>query len=260
MTTVNTKNIHVWNAWVPIHVRSDFYAMDEFKKNPDSLKALDKQLLGDLQGKEVLHLQCHFGQDTLSLAHAGAHVTGVDYSPEAIKTATALAAELNIPAKFVCQDVLELQLDQKFDIIYTSYGVINWLSDLNQWAQVIRRHLKDDGRLVMVEFHPFLNVLDDEFNSIGYDYCNKGDAVTFSDQKSYVNSPDDHGSYTTYEYLHPLSDVINALTNAGITFEMTEYPYSNYNCFPNLYEVSEGSGTYRHRFSIPMMFSIVGQL
>ncbi|OAJ34813.1 class I SAM-dependent methyltransferase [Piscirickettsia salmonis] len=257
---VSHKNIDVWDAWTHIHFTSKFYDMDAFKQHRNSIKILDQQLLGPVNHKKLLHLQCHFGQDNLSLAHLGAKVTGVDYSPQAIETAKALSTELKITAEFICQDILLLKLNKKFDIIYTSYGVLNWLPNLDQWAEVIRKHLNKNGRFVMVEFHPFLNMLNDDFTEIGYNYCNDGKLITYKDQKSYTNSTKDHQKYTTYECLHPLSDILNALTKARITFEIKEYPYSHYNCFPNLIETTPNSGIYQHPFKIPMMFSITGQL
>ena len=231
--------------------------MDKFRAHVDSLQTIDKELLGDVSQKRILHLQCHFGQDSLSLANKGALVTGVDFSLKAIETAQSLSEELSLSADFICEDVLQLDLDTKFDIVYTSYGVINWLPNLNKWAKVIRKHLKPNGRFIMVEFHPFLNVFDDEWEGIGHNYCQKEKKpVEFKDQHPYVDYEAKGELYTTYEYLHPLSDVLNALARAKIDYILKEYPYSNFNCFPNLFETDKGM--FRHKYEIPMMFSIDG--
>jgi len=144
------KNRALWNARVAAHVNSDFYDMAGFRAGKSSLKPPELRLLGDLSGKSVLHLQCHFGQDTLSLARMGAEVTGLDFSDEAIRTARALAEELQLPASFVCGDLYDAPalLQRQYDVVFTSYGVIGWLPDLNRWAEVVASCLKPGGRFV----------------------------------------------------------------------------------------------------------------
>src|SRR5690606_3899602 len=158
------KNRALWNARVAAHVNSDFYDMAGFRAGKSSLKPPELRLLGDLSGKSVLHLQCHFGQDTLSLARMGAEVTGLDFSDEAIRTARALAEELQLPASFVCGDLYDAPalLQRQYDVVFTSYGVIGWLPDLNRWAEVVASCLKPGGRFVFAEFHPVVWMLDDE--------------------------------------------------------------------------------------------------
>jgi 2-polyprenyl-3-methyl-5-hydroxy-6-metoxy-1,4-benzoquinol methylase len=115
-------------------------------------KSIELELLGNVKGLSILHLQCHFGQDSLSLARMGAHVTGIDLSDKAIKTAQELNAELHLNAEFICSDIYDLpqHLNKQFDIVFTSYGTIGWLPDLNKWAQIIHHFLKPEGKFIFV--------------------------------------------------------------------------------------------------------------
>ena len=137
-------NRKAWNSKVPVHLSSSFYYVEEFKKGKSSLNEIELALLEEVKSKSILHLQCHFGQDSLSLSRMGAMVTGVDFSDIAINTARSLALELNLDAEFIESDVYALpeKLDKQFDIVFTSYGTIGWLPDLNKWAAVIANFLK----------------------------------------------------------------------------------------------------------------------
>src|SRR5512147_3253183 len=133
------SNQQLWNEWTGLHEQSPFYNVVGFKAGASTLRPIERQELTDVAGKTLLHLQCHFGLDTLSWARAGALATGVDLSDESIALARALSSELGIPATFVCSDILELPqaLAGQFDIVFTSYGVLNWLHDLKSWAAVV---------------------------------------------------------------------------------------------------------------------------
>ncbi|HLU86806.1 MAG TPA: class I SAM-dependent methyltransferase [Taishania sp.] len=129
-------NKQAWNDQVDIHLKSDFYDLKGFIQGNTSLKEIELPLLGDISGKSILHLQCHFGQDTISLQRMGASATGVDFSDKAIEAAKQLNSQLNLKTQFICCDVYELPklLNQQFDIVFTSYGTIGWLPDLDKWA------------------------------------------------------------------------------------------------------------------------------
>lgn len=147
-------------------MHSSFYDLDKFKKEVKSVPDLDLSLLGDIRGKSILHLQCHFGMDTLSLSKTGANVVGVDFSEEAIQTVKSLNEELGLNAQFCCCNIYDAPAvlqGQQFDIVYTSYGVVNWLPDLTQWGHVISQMLKNCGRFVIVEFHPVLWMFNEDF-------------------------------------------------------------------------------------------------
>ena len=156
------SNLEHWNKLTPIHERSKFYDVESFKSGKSTLKSIELEELGDVSGRSLLHLQCHFGLDTMSWARLGARVTGVDFSDRAISLAQELSKELGIEADFVCSDVYDLRsiLDKQFDIVFTSYGILCWLPDLRRWAEVIAHFLRPGGTFYMVEGHPFVDVFD----------------------------------------------------------------------------------------------------
>ena len=157
-------NRRLWDAWTPFHVASAFYDVDGFKAGRKELGPIELAGVGDVRGRSLLHLQCHFGLDTLAWAGRGAIVTGVDFSEPAIVAARALAAELGIDARFVVSDVYALpdRLAGEYDIVFTSHGVLSWLPDLAGWARVVARFLKPGGAFFVVDTHPFAYVFDDE--------------------------------------------------------------------------------------------------
>jgi len=171
-----------WNKRTVIHKDSAFYDLDSFKKGKSSLNKIELEALGNVQGKRLLHLQCHFGMDTLSWAREGAIVTGVDLSDKAIKLAREINADLQLKAEFICSNVYDLadgnnyaiaNLNKtSFDIVFTSYGTIGWLPDLDKWAEIISLYLKPGGTFYIVDFHPALWMMDNDFKFIKYDYFN----------------------------------------------------------------------------------------
>ena len=252
-------NKETWNNKVDIHVDSDFYGMDEFLKGKNSVPEIDLELLGDINGKSILHLQCHFGQDTLSLARLGAKCTGVDLSDKAIEKAQLLNDELGLDVKFICADVYDSpkHLDEKFDIVYTSYGTIGWLPDLDKWAKVISHFLKPNGKLVFVEFHPVVWMFDDDFTKIQYHYHNEKPIVeeysgTYADKEADIKT-----DYIGWN--HSLSEVFQSLMNNGLQIEhFEEYDYSNYSCFNETVEYEPNKFRIKHlENKIPMMYSLV---
>ena len=153
-TSYLEKNRQLWNARVKSHLDSGFYDLQSFREGKSSLNTPELRLLGNVRGKSILHLQCHFGQDSLSLARMGATVTGVDLSDEAVTSAQKLATELNLPARFICCDVYDTRkvLNEQFDLVFSSYGTIGWLPDLKPWAAVVASSLKPGGRLYLLSF------------------------------------------------------------------------------------------------------------
>ena len=153
-----------WAEVTPIHVQSAFYDVPAVKAGKGSLQRIEVDELGVVKGKTLLHLMCHFGLDTLSWARAGAVVTGVDFSTEALAVARGLAEELGIPARFIEANVYELPsvLDEQFDVVFTSYGILCWLPDLDSWAKVIARSLRPGGTFYIVEMHPTSDLLEQD--------------------------------------------------------------------------------------------------
>src|SRR2546422_9122572 len=175
-----------WDELVPLHMQTRFYDVDSFRAGASSLHALEIEEVGGVGGKSLLHLQCHFGLDTLSWARRGATVTGVDFSPAAIEAARGLALETGLDAQFVETDLYSLpdNLQGQFDIVYTSYGVVFWLPDVRRWAEVAARFVKPGGFFYIAEFHPFCAVFHNEgVNSdleIRYPYF-EGEALRFAE-------------------------------------------------------------------------------
>jgi SAM-dependent methyltransferase len=251
-------NKSAWNKKTPIHLESAFYDMDGFLSGKTSLKDIELSLLRDIKGKRILHLQCHFGQDTLSLARMGAIVTGVDFSDVAISKAKELAVQINCEAKFICCNIYELanHLDEQFDMIFTTYGTIGWLPDLDKWAAIVSGSLKPGGEFVFVEFHPAVWMFDDDFQKIGYNYFNTGPIV-----ETYSGSYADKSAPLKEEYVmwnHGMGEVINSIINNGMELKsLEEYNYSPYPNFNHTVEPSPGKFRIAHLDDrIPMVYSI----
>lgn len=230
-----------WNENTPIHQQSDFYNVDEFKKGKSTLNSIELQAIGNVNGKSLLHLQCHFGMDSLSWARNGAEVTGVDISDASIKVAEGLASELNIKAKFIRSNIYDLDqnLDGDYDIVFTSYGTIIWLPDLDKWASIVAAFLKPGGTFVIVDFHPFIWTLDSKMEKFQYSYFNRG-VITETESGSYAD-PHSGIENTSHTWNHSLSELIQSLISNGLVIqEFEEYPYSPYNITPNMIKVKEG--------------------
>ncbi|MCP4442979.1 MAG: class I SAM-dependent methyltransferase [Aureispira sp.] len=254
-------NKNSWNNRTDIHYDSDFYDNKSFIAGQSSLNPIELALLPDLKGKSVLHLQCHFGQDTISLNRLGADAVGVDLSDKAIKKAKELALTTNSTAEFICCDVYDLPkyLDRKFDFVFTSYGTIGWLPDLDKWAALIARYLKPNGQLVFVEFHPIVWMFDDDFQTVKYSYFNTGPIVE-NESGTYT----DRDAPITQEYVmwnHGISEVVNSLIKKGLSIQdLQEYDYSPYNCFQHTIEFAPKQYRIKHMNDhLPMVYSVVAK-
>jgi SAM-dependent methyltransferase len=251
-------NRRLWDEWARINQESELYDMVGFRAGQTSLKHIELEEVGDVAGKSLLHLQCHFGQDTLSWARLGAKVTGADLSPEAIARAQGLASELGIEARFICANVLDpAELgDAQFDVVFTSYGTLNWLPDLGTWARVIARHLKPGGRFHIVEFHPMISILDDDAKEITSSYFNTGDALRFEWTASYAGG--EHPPIESFEWPHSLAEIVQSLLEAGLTVtSLHEFPYVVHNCWKFLVESEPGRYVVKHHPGrLPLLFSI----
>ena len=253
------KNKASWNNKTDYHINSDFYDMDNFLKGKSSLNDIELKLLGEITGKTILHLQCHFGQDSISLARMGAAVTGVDLSDNAISKATGIAKQLDANANFICCNIYDLpkQLDKNFDIVFTSYGTIGWLPDLDQWAAIVSKYLKPGGKFVFVEFHPVIWMYDDDFENVKYNYS-KSDPIietvsgTYADRSAPITTE-------TVNWNHGISEVVNSLIKHGLEINiLNEYDYSPYNCFNKTEEFEPGKFRIKHFGNmIPMVYAIL---
>ncbi len=253
-------NRQSWNNKVDFHLKSAFYNMDGFLKGETSLNDIEIKLLGNVKGKSILHLQCHFGQDTISLGRLGAQVTGVDLSDKAIDAAKTLADATHINASFICCDIYDLpkHLDKQFDLVFTSYGTIGWLPDLDKWAKMVSTFLKPNGQFIFVEFHPVIWMFDDHFKQIVYNYFN-AEPIIETSSGTYA----DKDAPITQQYVmwnHGLSEVMNRLIQNGLEINsFEEFDYSPYNCFNHEETVEVGFKKYRiKKFDnkIPMVYAI----
>ncbi len=250
-----------WNKRTDYHLQSEFYDLEGFMNGKSSLNDIELSLLGDIKGKHILHLQCHFGQDSMSLARMGAHVVGVDLSDKAIESAQNIAEKLGIDSQFICCDIFDLPqyLNQKFDIVFTSYGVIGWLPDLDKWAKVIHDFLKPQGQLVFVEFHPVVWMFDDDFENVKYRYFNSGPIIE-TESGTYADK-DANIEIQSVNWNHGLSEVVsNLLKNSLELLALEEYDYSPYNCFRHTVEVAPKKYRIEHmENNLPMVYSVLAK-
>ncbi len=234
-------NRDYWNKRTQTHLQSAFYNVPAFLNGRSSLNDIELLLLGDISGKKILHLQCHFGQDTISLARMGASVTGVDLSDEAIKQARDLAVKCHVDCNFIECDIFSLPifLNEQFDIVFTSYGTIGWLPDISKWASIVQQFLKPGGSFVFAEFHPVIWMYNNDLDKIIYSYFKK-EAIIEEETGTYADrNADIHSTSITWN--HGLAEVINSLLNTGLQLlQFHEFDYSPYNCFQNMKEVSPG--------------------
>lgn len=260
-TNYISLNRALWNKRTAVHYDSEFYDTKSFIEGRDSLNQIEKDLLGKLDGKSVLHLQCHFGQDTISMSRLGAKTLGVDFSDAAIEKATALAKDCNSDAQFVCCDIYSLPrvLAARFDVVFSSYGTIGWLPDIDEWASVISFFLKPGGKFVFAEFHPVVWMFEDDFQGIKYPYSNFGpilesESGTYADRNAAINS-----DYVMWN--HGLAEVLSALRKYGLTIDVfQEFDYSPYNCFNGTEEFEPGKFRIKHLGNkIPMVYALVAR-
>jgi SAM-dependent methyltransferase len=253
-------NQKAWNDKTIVHLTSEFYDQPSFLEGKNSLKKPELDVLGDVRGKRILHLQCHFGQDTMSLARLGAIVTGLDFSNVAIENAVKINDQLGLNASFICSDVYSLPDDLigQFDIVFTSYGTIGWLPELRSWADTIKKALAPGGKFIMVDFHPFIWTFDNDVQKIEYDYFNSDPIIeeiegTYADRNAPIKTQ-------TISWNHGIGEILNTLIQAGISIqEFSEMDYSPFNCFANMKKIAEDKFIFAHiPQAIPMIYRIVG--
>lgn len=276
-----------WNERIDTHVRSEHYDAQAFRAGGLSLMPLEREEVGPVAGKKLLHLQCHFGLDTLSWARLGAEATGVDFSENAIDAARALSRETGVKANFVCCDVLELAehmpredgnagAEGGFDVVFTSYGVLDYLPDINRWARVVAHFLKPGGFFYMAEIHPFALVFDHgprvphlelkhpySFAG-GIDEHVAGNAARkpvkwdATDEPTYTGGEERFENNTAYSWNHGVGEVLTALINAGLKIEFVrEWPYGCYEIFPFMHKDPQGYFRLNeHAKSVPLLYSV----
>ena len=251
-------NKATWNDKVKIHAKSDMYDLAAFKNGKSSLMPYELDALGNVKGKSLLHLQCHFGQDTLSWSRMGAKCVGVDLSDEGIKLAQQLNDELNLDADFFCCNVLDtsMYIKDRFDIVFTSYGVIGWLPDLKPWGRMIAQRLKKEGTFFIAEFHPIVWMFDYLEGKPKLKYGYMQDEVIYEEYEGTYANTNSKMISKEYGWNHGLGKVVSALAEAGLHIEyLKEHDESPYNVLPDLTKTNSGMFVTKDRL-YPLIFTL----
>jgi SAM-dependent methyltransferase len=260
-----SANLANWNNRAAAHVRdaSGFYDVPGFLAGGDTLHAIEASEVGSVAGKRLLHLQCHFGLDTLSLARRGAIVTGLDFSPVAIASARDLAAKADLRAAFVEADVYEARqrVEGLFDLVYVTWGTIVWLPDLRRWGEVIAGMLAPGGSIYLADSHPSALVLDEKDGRIEPSYAWRtpsASPIIEAGTTSYTGDSIAPEAAKTYNWIHPLSDIIGCLLDAGLRLDfLHEHELLPYRLFRSM--VPADRGMFRlpeAAIPIPLSFSL----
>jgi SAM-dependent methyltransferase len=245
---VNRAN---WDERVPAHVASNFYQVSRFQAEPDYLSdvvAFDRPLLGDIAGLRGVHLQCHIGTDTVSLARLGASMTGLDFSGPAVEAATKLAADIGADATFVQSDVYaapDVLPNEAFDLVYTGIGALCWLKDIGRWAEVVAALLRPGGRLFIREAHPMLSTIgehrDDDLVTVEYPYFEQPEPLIWTDGGTYVETDHVFEHNVSHEWSHGLGEIVTALIESGLALTgLVEHDSVPWNPFPGRMEQIAG--------------------
>lgn len=237
-------NRQLWDDRVDVHHRSDFYDVAGFREGRSTLRSVELEELGDVAGRSLLHLQCHFGLDTLSLARMGARVTGVDFSEPAVALARALAAELDIEARFLRSNVYELTrvLHEQFDVVFTSHGVLTWLPDLQEWARVVARFLRPGGTFVVVDGHPIAQCCQEVDGRLDLQWSpfQEGPAELLT-RTTYAGDDVLPAARPNFQWTRPVSAMVSALIDAGLRIErLRELPIDTWRRFPSMVQDDQG--------------------
>ncbi len=255
-------NQKLWDSKVDVHVKSEFYDQDSFLKGRSSLNSIELDSLGDVSDQKILHLHCHFGQDSLSLARMGAQVIGTDFSSEALKVARQTNEALGLNAEFLEADTMNLPeelLCGEFDWVFASYGVIGWLPNMEKLMSQVYRALRPGGKFLLVEFHPFVWMFDHDFTQITYAYSSN-EPIEMVEEGSYTDG-DEGIEGKTISWNHGLSDVLTPMMASGLDItEFVEYNYSPYNCFAHMEE--RGVGCFivpKLSDDFPLVYKVCGQ-
>ena len=257
-------NRALWDEWADINFRSDFYRVADFRAGLNKLRSYEMAEIGPVDGKELLHLQCHFGLDTLCWARLGARVTGIDFSAVAISRARGLAEDVGLAARFVQSDIYELpdRLEGAFDIVYTSRGVLGWLPDIDRWGKVAAHFVKPGGFFYITEIHPIAEVFDDSDGvrdlRLRYPYFSHAEPISLATHGSYADRTAQVTQEVEYGWSHGMGDIVSALTAAGLRIDfLHEFPFVEW---PLSFLQPAADGTHRlppeHDGKLPLFFSL----
>jgi len=265
-------NRALWDERVPVHLASEFYDQTKLRAGQGELYPIEEGELAALfpegwEGKRVLHLQCHFGADTLVLAQRGATVVGIDFSKPAVLAARALAAEVGLDdrARFVHANLYDarhiLPEPESFDVVYTTWGTIGWLPDIEEWARIIAWFLKPGGRLYFADGHPTAFMLDDVASDgatrIVYPYDTDGVADVVTDTGDYADEGAVLAASTAWEWMHPLGQTLTALIDAGLVIEFVHEHYEvPWRIFPSAVPTRAGLFALPDKKWVPLAMSL----
>jgi len=238
-----------WDEAVGIHTKSTTgaYRLAEFRNGAEVLGPIEAAEIGDVDGKQLLHLQSHFGLDTLSLARRGATVTALDFSPKAIAAARALSAETGVPGTFIEGNLYDAPdlIDGRFDVVYVTWGAINWLPDIRRWAETVAHFLKPGGYLYLLEGHPAVLALDpaDDGRLVPtYPYFQGSEPLAFDEATTYTGDTDTLKNTRSYEWIHPIGEVVTAVIDAGLTLDfLHEHDRLAWKLFPCMLAIENGT-------------------
>ncbi len=261
-------NLANWDERAPLHAASPDYAFQRFREDPAFLSDVvrfDVPRLGDIRGLRGVHLQCHLGTDTLSLARLGATMTGLDFSPAALRSARELAEQLGAPVDFVRADVydaVEALGAERFDLVFTGIGALCWLPSIERWARTVAGLLRPGGRLFLREVHPMAATLDERHTDrlvVGYPYFETAEPMVFNEPGTYVETERELPAMTTHEWNHGLGETVSALLAAGLELTaLAEHDSAPWNALPGLMVRGE-DGEWRlreHRERVPFTYTL----
>ena len=236
-----------WEEVTPVHVASAFYDVEGFLRGNITLGHVERRALGEVSGKRLLHLQCHFGLDTLSWARLGAEVAGLDFSPSAVRQANELARRTGLDgmARFDEGDVTRAGrvFGGGFDVVFTSLGTIVWLSDLEGWADTIVANLAEDGCFYFLDAHPTSMMFDERVTtpSVAYDYFHRTTPDLSPSGTPDYAVPDYRVQAPSRQFMWGTAEILAVLEARGLTiFELREYPFGAWRHFPDMEEGPDG--------------------
>ena len=233
------QNRALWNELAPIHLKA-YKEVALLREGAEILDDIELREVGPVQGKSMLHLQCHIGSDSLAWARHGAKVTGVDFSEQSIACARQLSNELKIPATFIHSNIYDIHavLEDQYDIVYTSKGILCWLKNLQEWGRIIAHYLNPGGVFYLMESHPILMALKEEKPSevsFSYPYFHKDAPTAWPAGDPDYADADYVATNGSEEWEWAVSDIVNALIDAGLQLEfVNEYEKLFFKLFPSM--------------------------
>lgn len=262
-------NRKLWDAWTAIHTTGEFYDVDRFRTDPtdNRIEPWEQSEVGDVAGKTLLHIQCHFGLDTLSWARLGADVTGLDFAEPAIAFARELAADVGLAdvSRFVVSNVYDASSElpgETFDVVYTSRGVLGWLPDIERWADVVAQFVKPGGVFYIHEVHPVFQAIADEQTTpndlhLAFDYWS-GEVLTFPVEGSYADPGADVDAEWEHGWNHSMGEIVSSLARNGLRIESLDEKRTLSEPCPWLVEQPDGGYGFPagQTGTIPLMFSL----